>query len=127
MPGGAACPPKGYHPSRHQTVQRAGDAAGWGALGQDYRLRHRQGPGPTAHGQDLAYRLRSDDWHAALHGARADISRPFAPPEPDDGAFTYSRDVYAFAVVCLWALSEIPIREYGDIAPALAQLDVVKD
>jgi tRNA A-37 threonylcarbamoyl transferase component Bud32 len=55
------------------------------------------------------------------------ISRPFAPPEPDDGAFTYSRDVFAFAVVCLWALSENPIREYADIAPALAQLDVVKD
>jgi serine/threonine protein kinase len=47
------------------------------------------------------------------------ISRPFAPPEPDDGAFSYSRDIYAFAVVCLWALSEARISEYQDIPPHL--------
>jgi serine/threonine protein kinase len=55
------------------------------------------------------------------------ISKPFAPPEPDDGAFSYSRDIYAFAVVCLWALHDGPIQEYADLPPALANLNVVKD
>ncbi len=32
-------------------------------------------------------------------------SPPFTPPETDDGSFTYSRDVYAFAATCIWALS----------------------
>lgn len=55
------------------------------------------------------------------------ISRPYAPPEPDDGAYTYARDVYAFAVLCLWALSPRPVREHADVAPALGELDAVKD
>src|SRR5262245_15737662 len=55
------------------------------------------------------------------------VSRPYAPPEPDDGSRTYARDVYAFGVLCLWALSDPPLREDTDLKAALAQVDVVKD
>ncbi len=54
------------------------------------------------------------------------MSRPYSPPEPDDGAFTYSRDVFAFGVVCLWALSSRPINSYADLGPALDEIDVVR-
>ena len=52
-------------------------------------------------------------------------SRPYAPPEPDDGASTYSRDVFGFGVLCLWACTERPIDTHADLAPALDGLDVV--
>lgn len=55
------------------------------------------------------------------------VSRPYAPPEPDDGAFTYSRDVFAFGVLCVWALSARPVNDYSDLSPALGELDVIKD
>jgi serine/threonine protein kinase/superfamily I DNA/RNA helicase len=55
------------------------------------------------------------------------VSRPYAPPEPDDGAYSYARDVYGFAVLCLWTLAEQPVREYEHLAPALEQLDVVPE
>lgn len=52
------------------------------------------------------------------------MSPPFSPPEPDDGNYTYSRDVFSVGVLCLWALSERPIVEYKDIAEALASFNV---
>lgn len=52
------------------------------------------------------------------------VSRPYAPPEPDDGAYSYSRDVFSFGVLCLWALSDVPLREYADLPEALARFDV---
>jgi hypothetical protein len=55
------------------------------------------------------------------------VSRPYAPPEPDDGAYSYARDVYGFAVLCLWALSDQPVRDYEHLGPALEQLDVIQD
>jgi serine/threonine protein kinase len=55
------------------------------------------------------------------------VSKPYAPPEPDDGAYTYARDVYAFGVLCTWALSTRPVSDYPDLAPALGELDVVKE
>jgi AAA domain/Protein kinase domain len=55
------------------------------------------------------------------------VSRPYAPPEPDEGAYSYARDVFGFAVLCLWALSDQPVREYEHLVPALEQLNVVPD
>ena len=51
-------------------------------------------------------------------------SRPYTPPEPDDGSFSYSRDVFSFGVLCLWALSEVALKEYVDLERALDQFDV---
>ena len=47
------------------------------------------------------------------------VSRPFAPPEPDSGDFTYTRDVFAFAVVALHALSEDTLHTHDDVVSAL--------
>ncbi len=55
------------------------------------------------------------------------VSRPYAPPEPDNGAYSYARDVYGFAVLCLWSLSDQPVRDYEHLGPALEQLDVIQD
>ena len=55
------------------------------------------------------------------------ISPPYAPPEPDDGAHSYARDVYSFAVLCLWALSDRPLHDMADIPTALDRIDVVRD
>lgn len=52
---------------------------------------------------------------------------PFAPPELDDGSFSYSRDVHAFGVLCLWGLSEIPLKEHKDIPPVLESADLIPD
>ena len=43
LPGRAACPSKGSHPPRHQTLERAGEHAGRPAGGQSDRLRRGQG------------------------------------------------------------------------------------
>jgi len=55
------------------------------------------------------------------------MSRPYAPPESDDGAFSYARDVYAVGVLSVWALSESAIHSYDDVESALASLDIVSD
>lgn len=55
------------------------------------------------------------------------ISRPYAPPEPDDGAHSYARDVYGFGVLCLWALSDKPLQDASDVATALETVDVIKE
>ena len=43
LPGGAARPPEGSHPPRHQADQRAGGHAGRPAIAQNHRLRRGQG------------------------------------------------------------------------------------
>lgn len=55
------------------------------------------------------------------------MSVPYAPPEPDDGSFTFSRDVFAVGVLCLWALSDVEIEGYEDIPKALARFDAVPE
>jgi serine/threonine protein kinase len=52
-------------------------------------------------------------------------SRPYAPPERDVLEFSYSSDVYAFGVLCLWALSDKAILTSDDVACALTSIDVV--
>ncbi len=55
------------------------------------------------------------------------VSRPFTPREYDDGTFSYSRDVHAFAVVVLDCLTKVDLVDYESIATALNQLDVPHD
>lgn len=55
------------------------------------------------------------------------MSVPFAPPEADDGSFTFSRDVFALGVLCLWALSDVEINGHHDIPKALARFDATAE
>lgn len=51
------------------------------------------------------------------------VSRPFTPPEEDDGSYQYSRDVFSFGVVTLKCLTNIDIVDYASIQTAIADLD----
>lgn len=51
------------------------------------------------------------------------VSRPFSPPEWDDGSFTYTRDVYGFATIVLYCLTEVPLKTYDDLDRAREGLD----
>lgn len=55
------------------------------------------------------------------------LSPPFSPPEPDDRGLTYSRDVYSIGVLCLWAMSTSPVRDYDEIGTALTNFDAPRD
>jgi superfamily I DNA and/or RNA helicase/serine/threonine protein kinase len=50
-------------------------------------------------------------------------SRPFTPPEYDDGSHSYTRDVFSFGVVILSCLTDVSLVEYDDIPKALKELD----
>jgi tRNA A-37 threonylcarbamoyl transferase component Bud32 len=43
------------------------------------------------------------------------VTRPYSPREWDDGSFTYTRDVYAFAVLILACFSKEDLRTYEDV------------
>lgn len=51
------------------------------------------------------------------------VSRPYAPPEPDDGSYTYTRDVFGLGVLVLDALTDVDIFDYEDINKALENFD----
>ena len=51
------------------------------------------------------------------------VSRPFSPPEWDDGSFTYTRDVYGFATIVLYCLTDVDLKTYDDLRCALDKLD----
>ena len=51
-------------------------------------------------------------------------SKPFSPPEYDDGSYTYSRDVFAFCVLSLQCLSTSLFGDYQDIQRSLDGLDL---
>jgi len=51
------------------------------------------------------------------------VSRPFTPPEEDDGSYPYTRDVFSFGVVTLTCLTDIDLVDYGNIQQALTSLD----
>lgn len=61
---------------------------------------------------------------------RDQVTRPYAPPEYDDGQHTAGRDVYAFGVLCVTVIAGIdPLEGYEDdryraVRDALGQLDV---
>jgi len=50
-------------------------------------------------------------------------SQPYSPPEPDDGRFTATRDVYGFGVVALACLGAAALASYDDVYKALAEFD----
>jgi len=51
------------------------------------------------------------------------VSRPFTPPEDDDGSYQYSRDVFSFGVVTLKCLTNVDLVDYTSIQTAIADLD----
>jgi superfamily I DNA and/or RNA helicase/serine/threonine protein kinase len=51
------------------------------------------------------------------------VSRPFAPPEEDDGSYPYTRDVFSFGVVTLKCLSDVDLVDYNSFSRAIAALD----
>ncbi|MEQ8970616.1 MAG: AAA domain-containing protein [Coleofasciculus sp. C1-SOL-03] len=50
------------------------------------------------------------------------VSRPFTPPEEDDGSYTYTRDVFSFGVLVLKCLTTVDIN-YDSIPEAIAALN----
>ncbi|WP_242055407.1 MULTISPECIES: serine/threonine-protein kinase [Nostocales] len=51
------------------------------------------------------------------------VSRPFTPPEADDGSYPYTRDVFSFGVLVLKCLTDAEIADYNAIPQALAEFD----
>ncbi|WP_213804965.1 serine/threonine-protein kinase [Granulicella sp. dw_53] len=47
------------------------------------------------------------------------MSPPYAPPELDDGAYTYTRDIYALTAVAIECLSGAKLTEHKDLISAL--------
>lgn len=62
-------------------------------------------------------------WIEPGHTLQDWVSRPFSPPEWDDGSYTYTRDVFGFATIVLYCLSEIPLKTYDDLSAALSGVD----
>ncbi len=50
-------------------------------------------------------------------------SRPFTPPEYDDGTYSYTRDVFSFGVLAISCLTNISLKDYFDIPKALDDSD----
>ncbi|MFB2979792.1 AAA domain-containing protein [Microseira sp. BLCC-F43] len=51
------------------------------------------------------------------------VSRPFTPPEEDDGSYPFTRDVFSFGVVTLNCLTDVKLVDYDSISRAIAALD----
>lgn len=51
-------------------------------------------------------------------------SFPFAPPEIDDGSYSYSRDVFGFVALAVAALSDAKIETHRSLVSELEQLKV---
>jgi hypothetical protein len=47
------------------------------------------------------------------------VSRTFTPPEPDDGSYTYTRDIYSFGVLVLKCLTNVELVGCQSIPEAL--------
>jgi len=47
------------------------------------------------------------------------VSRTFTPPEPDDGSYTYTRDIYSFGVLVLKCLTNVELVDCESIPDAL--------
>ncbi|MFP4414520.1 AAA domain-containing protein [Coleofasciculus sp.] len=54
------------------------------------------------------------------------VSRPFTPPEEDDGSYTYTRDVFSFGVLVLNCLTTVELINYDSINHAIAALNAPK-
>lgn len=55
------------------------------------------------------------------------VSRPYAPREDDDGEYTYTRDVHAYAALVLSCLTPCRLVTYEDLERALDEVDVPPD
>lgn len=62
-------------------------------------------------------------WIEPGHTLQDWVSRPFSPPEWDDGSYTYTRDVFGFATIALYCLSDVPLKTYDDLSDALSNAD----
>lgn len=62
-------------------------------------------------------------WIEPSHTLQDWVSRPFSPPEWDDGSYTYTRDVFGFATIALYCLSDVPLKTYEDLPSALSNAD----
>ncbi|GAB3771898.1 hypothetical protein GCM10028796_41600 [Ramlibacter monticola] len=51
-------------------------------------------------------------------------SMPFAPPEPDDGSYSYSRDVFGFAALAVVSLAKAPIGTHRELLAALEEVAI---
>ncbi len=51
-------------------------------------------------------------------------SIPYAPPESDDGTYSYSRDVFGFAALAIATLRDHPPRNHQDLVEALESLAI---
>lgn len=54
-------------------------------------------------------------------------SFPYAPPEPDDGSFSYSRDVFGFSALAIAALTDSRPDSHQALAARLEQLPLEDD
>ena len=52
------------------------------------------------------------------------VSRPYAPPEVDEGGYAFSRDVYGFGVLTLRCLVDRELKNYDDVYQSLDDVDV---
>jgi hypothetical protein len=50
-------------------------------------------------------------------------SKPYAPPEPEDGQHVFARDLYSFAVVVLDCLGDAPLVDRSAVENSLEQVD----
>src|SRR6185312_4243852 len=50
------------------------------------------------------------------------VSRPFCPKELDDGSYSYTRDVFGYAMLVLCALADHAPSDYPDIPASLMSL-----
>lgn len=51
------------------------------------------------------------------------VSRPYAPPEADEGGYAFARDVYGYGVLVLRCLVNRELRTYEDVYQSLDDLD----
>ena len=65
-------------------------------------------------------------WIEPSHTLQDWVSRPFSP-EWDDGSYTYTRDVFGFATIALYCLSDVPLKTYDDLPDALTNAEAPDD
>lgn len=55
------------------------------------------------------------------------VSRPYAPPEVDEGGYAFARDVYGYGVLVLRCLVNRELKTYEDVYQSLDELDAPPD
>ena len=52
------------------------------------------------------------------------VSRPFSPPEYDEGTYTYTRDVFGFGAIVVSCFSSVELKTYEDVYDGLEKLTI---